>query len=625
MVRVKSELGDTLAKLQAIRDAIKGINDNTVRIKIKENFDKGRAAIAEADKEVKNIDRDTGRFRRTMSSLGGSFKGVFRDINQGVKDMHGGLLRNIGGGIEGLFRSMKRGLHDAWAGVKDLGRAAGDVGKVLLGTAEDGMTLGKALGNVGSAAAEVVGGLAEMGPAALVAAAGLAAILVPLGALVAGLLSAAGALTAGAIGIGALLAVGIPAVKNLMTGINALNQAQGNYAESSKNLNIALKTSKQDMAQYRTVIGDVNGGMKDAVKLLRDQNVRWSDLTAAQKRNVVALSENKQAVKDMSPAMKTALNALIAQKQAYDNLTPTQRKFASSLSGLSAEWHKLQTAAEPVLTTLLTDLTKIAQDALPLVLPLINATGNSIHKLLVRADNFVKSEQFKAWVKKVTNEIPGVISAIGNFISKLGNLFGRLTTTKSGVQDLKNTLNTLMTITNQTIRVINDLDNAFRVAKSSVHLLGASMTAFLGPIGLVVNAVQTLIGWLHTLSGTHVSWGGNVPNLPGLGGGGVGASGHRLAKGTPAAPPGWSWTGEEGPELTNFKGGEVVIPHGPSMAIARGFAGGAGFGGIDSRPIIVNIDGRQLFKIMKGRVYGYNVANNNRSAGGQVRGTLAPG
>ena len=43
-----------------------------------------------------------------------------------------------------------------------------------------------------------------------------------------------------------------------------------------------------------------------------------------------------------------------------------------------------------------------------------------------------------------------------------------------------------------------------------------------------------------------------------------------FAHGTDSAPPGWAWTGEEGPELVRFRGGETVVPHDESMRMAGG-------------------------------------------------------
>lgn len=47
-----------------------------------------------------------------------------------------------------------------------------------------------------------------------------------------------------------------------------------------------------------------------------------------------------------------------------------------------------------------------------------------------------------------------------------------------------------------------------------------------------------------------------------------------LAKGTPAAPPGYAIVGEEGPEIVKFRGGETVYPHAESAAMMAGYRGG---------------------------------------------------
>jgi phage-related tail protein len=543
---------------------------------------------------------------------------LFADVKKGMNDAHGGFFSNLFGAGKGVFKNVERGLKDAFTAAKSLGSALGDVFKVLTLTAQEGITLQQSMNNVGAALAGVVAGIAEMSPGVLVLGAAIAALIIPIGAMVSGLLAAAGALTAGAIGVGALIAVGLPAVKNLAAGIRQLNSAQQAYSEASKNLNTGLRTSKQDMQQYQTVLKGVDSNLRGAVKLLRDSNARWQDLSRSQRRSVVALSENKDALKNMSPAMKAALTALLNQKQAYDNLTPSQRKFAASLSSVSREWRRVQAAARPVITLLLNDLAQLAKDVLPLVTPLINATGNSIHKLLVRADSFVKSEQFRTWVKKVTQEIPGVITAVGNFIGKLSALVGPIITNKKNLHDLHNTLNTVLQITQNVITILNTLSGAFRTVTSA----GRGFIGFLDSVNNALNAVGSAAAGAASAIQSVMSAGAS---------GGIGAALGTLGKiagfagGTPGAPPGWAWVGERGPELAKMNGGEVIIPHGPSMAMARnapGYANGTP-GWSDDRPIIVNVDGQKLFTIMKNRTYQYNVANNTRKPGGSMTGVLA--
>lgn len=615
VIRVKADLGDTLIKLRAVRDAIKEIRGGTANIRIKQEFDKAAVAAAAVAKSVKEADRATGDAERTTRRFGDSWRRLFQDIHKGVHDIHGGFFRNLLGGVHGAFRNLDSAFKDTFRAVKDVGKALGGVFDVMLGIGQEGMTVGKAFGQVGSAMVGVVAEASAMLPVLVAVGVVIAALILPVGALVSGLLAATGALTAGAIGIGALLAVGIPAAKSMFSSLTALHTATQQYREASNNLNIALKTSKQDMAQYRTVLSDVNQPLKGAVKLLRDGNVQWQHLSASQRRSVVALSENKQALKDMSPAMKAALTALMAQKAAWDHLTPSQRKFANSLSGISREWHQVQNAAKPTLTLLLNDLAKLAKDALPLVTPLIKATGNAIHGLLQRADHFVKSEKFKQWIHQVVLEIPGVIREVGRFISKLLGLVGPLVTNKKNLKDLHDTLQTVYNITKTVLAIIARLDTAFHHAATVLHPLIAAISK--------VNSLLSGMGGLAGAAGRALS-----SLVPGLGT--IGSLAGKLfgfESGTPGAPPGWAWTGEKGPELVKMTGGEVVIPHGPSMAMARGYANGTpgaaeAYGG-NTQPINVYIDGKKLFSIMQGRTLKYNV-NNNVRAGGRVTGAMAP-
>lgn len=624
VVRVKADVDDALVKLRLVRDTIKEIRDHTARIRIKEEFDKGKLAAAGVADAVKKVDQEIKKADQDTKSWGQSWRGVFSDVRKGFSDANGGRfgLGKIGGVFKGLFKDLAKSGKDVWAAMKDVWSA-------LVSGDQAGVAAAKAFGNLGSSLAGLATSAAATGPALLVVAGIVAALIIPVGALVSGLLAAAGALVAGAIGIGALIAVGMPAVRNLQTSLTALSTATSNYQQASQNLNIGLKHSAQDMAQYQTVLQGVDANLRPAVKLLRDGSVQWQNLSKSQRNSVVALSENNAALRNMSPAMKQTLNALLAEKAAWDNLTPAQQRFSRSLSALDSAWKKVQAAAQPALTMLLTDLAKLATDALPLVTPLINATAKAIDHLLKRADAFVKTEKFKEWVKKLTDEIPGVISEVGKFISKILGMVGPLITGKKNVQDLHNTLHDLAVALQDVINVIHWLDVAFRGVDWFVRHFGSTLLGLLGPIGQVYGAVSALVNIISMLPGMG---GGSLPKM---GGGSIPTNfgqfpsglasqpGHR-ERGTPGAPPGWAWTGEAGPELVRFTGGEVVIPHGPSVAISRGYANGTGGMLMDDRPIIVNVDGKTLFKLTKSKTYGYNVANGNRGRAGQPSGTMVP-
>ena len=100
--------------------------------------------------------------------------------------------------------------------------------------------------------------------------------------------------------------------------------------------------------------------------------------------------------------------------------------------------------------------------------------------------------------------------------------------------------------------------------------------AFSGPVKFVVNSViNPLIGDVDAvLSFVHLP---QIKKVPGFAGG------------TGGAPPGWAWTGEQGPELVYMQGGEIVLPSPVSRQLAGdgmfpGYAGGTPVGGNPGGP-----------------------------------------
>ncbi len=76
-----------------------------------------------------------------------------------------------------------------------------------------------------------------------------------------------------------------------------------------------------------------------------------------------------------------------------------------------------------------------------------------------------------------------------------------------------------------------------------------------------------------------------------------------FAKGTPSAPPGWAWVGEEGPELVKFRGGEQVMTAGDSQAAARaGGTPGGGVGGASQLVLSVAGGERGLASLLKAMI-----------------------
>jgi SLT domain-containing protein len=88
-------------------------------------------------------------------------------------------------------------------------------------------------------------------------------------------------------------------------------------------------------------------------------------------------------------------------------------------------------------------------------------------------------------------------------------------------------------------------------------------------------------------------------NRYGLGWASVLGHGHGYGNGTNSAAPGWAMVGEHGPELLRMHGGEQVVPNGA-------------FG--DDGDIVINIDGKQVFKVTQKHARRYNRRNGGRGS-----------
>ena len=97
------------------------------------------------------------------------------------------------------------------------------------------------------------------------------------------------------------------------------------------------------------------------------------------------------------------------------------------------------------------------------------------------------------------------------------------------------------------------------------HWATAPIDALIGKLGSIKGKIDDVLGGLGKIAG----------GIPGF------------ATGTLAAPAGWAWVGEQGPELMRFRGGEQVMPAGQSRAFAAR-QGGVGNGG---GGVVVNIYG----------------------------------
>ena len=131
-------------------------------------------------------------------------------------------------------------------------------------------------------------------------------------------------------------------------------------------------------------------------------------------------------------------------------------------------------------------------------------------------------------------------------------------------------------LTKQTDQLIKDMEediSALDMSKEAEESARKTIQAYIDQAGSMLPQVSVAYGNVaraarRALSNAMVAssnWDGSYFSIPG----------H--ARGTNNAPPGWSWVGEEGPELMRLHGGEQILPSGASRNIWERYAAGQGF------------------------------------------------
>jgi phage-related tail protein len=124
-----------------------------------------------------------------------------------------------------------------------------------------------------------------------------------------------------------------------------------------------------------------------------------------------------------------------------------------------------------------------------------------------------------------------------------------------------------------TVADMNLSNEARASAESTINSFIKAADDMRGPVReayarLAREAINQLNTVKSTISSAYSTIGAGTS--PGNGSAHFWANG--FASGTPDAPSGWAWVGEQGPELINLHGGEAILPADASMAFAAAAA-----------------------------------------------------
>jgi hypothetical protein len=299
------------------------------------------------------------------------------------------------------------------------------------------------------------------------------------------------------------------------------------------------------------------------------------------------------------PTLTKVFGALTASgKQAaaaMKALTPAQREIVREAEPLKDAFHRLAMAVQPEVLRAFAIGIKIVKQLMPALQPLMKAAGDAVDYFLHHLLDWLKSPSGQAFVTWLRTQGPKDIRtfavvmwdtahAVGDAFAFIYNWGKRIDAFFKDlftiwIPDLLDILKEKWRIAFDQMEIAAD-ETALHITTTFGHLpgpLGApfrqasadirrSMAGVQADVRQALDNIQADFNRLHGKTVT-VQVGEGVFSKPGPGGG--------YAGGTGGAAPGWAWVGERGPELVNMRGGETVVPHGQSMAMLQGYAGGA--------------------------------------------------
>jgi len=412
--------------------------------------------------------------------------------------------------------------------------------------------LGRAFSGIGGAVAGILPALASSASllgAVAVAGAGLVIALAPLGA----------ALAVIGVGVAGFAAIAVPMISKVITARTALAAAEKKYDEA---------TTKAQRAAALKAEAAATDGLTSAQKSLlgpMDQIAgQFHKLTAAVQPYVVrAFSSALRIIKDLMPALTPLV---VAAGKALDKLLSNMAGWLESPSGKKfLKW--LEVAGPKDIANFGKDLWTFAQDAGKAFKWMVDA-GTSLDKRLAERwrDVRVVSQDLRNWIWR-------------DFVQKISNFFTN--TIPSAAALLRDELHLKFDQI-----AIAALGLVLKITVAFGHLPGA-MGA---PFRRASANIRTELGHMaddvkNTVAKINDDWaslhGGKVLVQFRFPPGTIGRL-HQLhpggfASGTTGAAPGWAWTGEQGPELVHFRGGETVLSHQLSRRVAGYAAGTPGF------------------------------------------------
>jgi hypothetical protein len=303
--------------------------------------------------------------------------------------------------------------------------------------------------------------------------------------------------------------------------------------------------------------------------LFVEGEVRKASSAAAAKQ--VEISETRVA------QIRSEAGALFDAKAAEEARTDAMKRFTAELEADSEAWKKRSDLIDSMPKTIAFDLQREADD-LKRLTEAANESNKAYETEVTRLEirNKLRAAGLPSGDKEI-EQYRDLADSVGEWKDKLDDARERLADMKDAGRDFGHAIGTAF---EDAILKGDKLSDVFKALLEDINRIVLRVT-------VTKPLEKGLTDWLDSGSGSSKSGssggsGGGWMSLfadwfgSSSSGGGYTASeagmyaGSGFAEGTNSAPPGMAWVGEQGPELVRFNGGETVVPHADSMAMAGG-------------------------------------------------------
>ena len=413
-----------------------------------------------------------------------------------------------------------------------------------------------------------------------------------------------------------------------MKSANARGHKTGDFSEyyalesSLDGISSEISLAEASAKNYEKAITDGEAALSDYRVTSEDTRQAIENLTSATGDGAVLSAEASAQMQGFKSVMDEAGASLLSLAERYSDAYTAAYE---SIYGQYSLWDK---AAEVEAVS-----AGSVNNALESQIKYWQQYDSNIDALTARAGDIAGlSEMIASFADGSTdsvNAVAGMAKANDGDLKKMVENWQTLqkeqkTTSESLAQmntDFQGELDQILEYTQSTIAAMNLSEEARQSAE-------ATMQAFAGAAKDQMPIVQSAFN--AVAAGAMDSFNRALSNRPSISGtlnvglanvkGSFEAIGG-FASGTPNAPPGWAWVGEEGPELMYLHGGETILPAETSAKMANIPWYASGTSNAERGPALVGENGPELYTEPK-PLYTFDGSSGQNGGGATYNITL---